>query len=79
MSGRIRTRLEELGVVLPQAAAPVANYSPYIKTGDLVYIAGQICVWNGELKFEGKLGREFNVEDGKRAARICTLKDLLGI
>jgi enamine deaminase RidA (YjgF/YER057c/UK114 family) len=54
----------------------LSNYSPYILAGDLVYIAGQICVWNGELKFEGKLGREFNVKDGMQAARICTLNIL---
>ena len=76
MSGRIRTRLDELGIELPNAAAPIANYSPYILTGNQVCIAGQICVWNGELRFKGKLGREFDVEDGVQAARLCMLNIL---
>ena len=73
MAGAIEGRLKELGVDLPQAAAPAANYVPYTITGNLVVIAGQITIWNGEVQCVGKLGRDFEVEDGQRAARLCAL------
>jgi len=73
MPGRIEARLKELGVELPQAAAPAANYVPFVRTGDLLFVAGQLPIWNGERRFAGKLGREISVEDGQQAARICGL------
>lgn len=76
MAGQIETRLKELGIELPEAAAPIANYVPYVVTGNLVFMAGQICVENGELKFIGKIGREYSIEDGQEAARLCTLNML---
>jgi enamine deaminase RidA (YjgF/YER057c/UK114 family) len=76
MAGRIEARLEELGIALPQAAAPVANYVPAVRSGDLLFIAGQICQWNGERRFLGKLGREIGVEQGQEAARLCALNIL---
>ena len=47
------------------AAAPVANYVPAVQTGNLVFISGQVTVWNGEFKYKGKLGKEFTVEEGQ--------------
>ena len=73
MAGRIEARLRELGIELPQAAAPAANYVPFVRTGDLLFVAGQLPIWNGERRFAGKLGREISVEDGQQAARICGL------
>ncbi|WP_339782217.1 RidA family protein [uncultured Thalassospira sp.] len=73
MSGKIETRLDELGITLPQANAPVANYLPYVRSGNLVNISGQITMENGELKFIGKLGKDYGVEDGQKAARLCAL------
>ncbi|OSQ38796.1 RidA family protein [Thalassospira mesophila] len=73
MSGKIEARLGELGITLPQANAPVANYLPYVRSGNLVNISGQITMENGELKFIGKLGKEYGVEDGQKAARLCAL------
>ncbi|GAB4176440.1 MAG: RidA family protein [Thalassobaculales bacterium] len=73
MTGRIEARLAELGITLPQAAAPAANYVPWVVAGDLVFVAGQITLWNGELKFLGRLGAEFGVEQGQEAARLCGL------
>jgi enamine deaminase RidA (YjgF/YER057c/UK114 family) len=76
MSGRIEARLKELGIELPKPAAPVANYVPFAVSGDLVFIAGQICQWNGELRFVGKLGAAISIADGKAAARLCALNIL---
>ena len=71
MSGRIEARLRELGIELPQASAPAANYVPYVRTGDLLFISGQLPIWNGERRFKGKLGREITIEQGQEAARLC--------
>ncbi|OHC73290.1 MAG: hypothetical protein A3G18_11890 [Rhodospirillales bacterium RIFCSPLOWO2_12_FULL_58_28] len=67
----IKTRLKELGIDLPQAASPVANYAPYVKTGALIFISGQITIENGELKYLGRLGENINVEQGYQAAHLC--------
>jgi len=76
MSAGIEARLRELGIELPLPAAPVANYVPFAIAGHLVFIAGQICVWNGELRFVGKLGAGISIADGRQAARLCGLNIL---
>jgi enamine deaminase RidA (YjgF/YER057c/UK114 family) len=76
MSGTIEARLRELGIELPQPAAAVANYVPYAISGNLVFIAGQISVWNGERRFVGKLGGGIGIPDGQAAARLCALNIL---
>ena len=73
MAGRIEARLKQLGIELPNPAAPAANYVPFAVSGKLAFIAGQITVWNGERRYLGKLGREFDVAQGRDAARICGL------
>jgi len=73
MSGLIDARLRELGVELPKAAAPVAAYVPTVTAGGLLYVSGQIPVWNGERRHIGKLGAAISTEDGKAAARLCGL------
>lgn len=73
MSGRIEARLAELGIMLPQAAAPAANYVPYVVLGSLVFVAGQITLENGELKHLGRLGEDMDAEAGYAAARLCGL------
>ena len=70
MPGRIDARLAELKLELPKAAAPVANYVPVVIAGNLAFLSGQVTAWNGEFKFRGKLGRDFNIEQGQEAARI---------
>ena len=76
MAGRIEARVTELKIELPQPATPVANYVPFVRSGDLLLIAGQICQWNGERRFIGKLGREVTLEQGQQAARLCALNIL---
>ncbi|HEX2582065.1 MAG TPA: RidA family protein [Dongiaceae bacterium] len=73
MARTVETRLNELKIELPKAAAPVANYVPVVVSGTLASVSGQITGWNGEVRYQGKLGREFSIEDGQKAARLCGL------
>lgn len=73
MAGRIDRLLAEKKIELPRAAAPVANYVPVVMAGKLAFVSGQVTVWNGEFRFIGKLGKEFAIEQGQQAARICGL------
>lgn len=76
MSSRIEERLAELGLTLPAAAAPAANYVPWTRSGDTLYIAGQLPFEDGKLGIKGDVGGTVSLEDGKRAARLCALNIL---
>ena len=76
MAGRIEARLKELGIALPTPPAPAANYVPYTIGGNLVFVAGQIPIVEGEVKHRGRLGAEISVEEGRGVARICALNVL---
>ena len=67
----IDARLAELGIDLPTAMAPLANYVPYVVTGNLVVVSGQLPAVDGKVAVVGKLGAEVSVEQGQRAARLC--------
>ena len=69
----IDDRLRSLGIELPMPSAPGANYVPFVRSGNLVFLTGQLSQWNGERRFIGKLGREFEVDQGKQAARLYAL------
>jgi enamine deaminase RidA (YjgF/YER057c/UK114 family) len=73
MSGRIDTRLQELSITLPKAAPPVASYVPYVITGNLVFISGQVTMGPSGLEYVGQVGKEFTMEQGQAAARLCAL------
>lgn len=73
MKEDIETRLKSLGLELPEPSKPGANYVPYLATGNLLFLTGQLCHWNGERHFIGKLGAELNIEEGQEAARMCGL------
>jgi len=75
----VREKLSELGLTLPTAAAPVAAYVPAVKSGNLVFTAGQLPVVDGKLIKEGKVGREVIAEDAKELAQICALNALAAI
>ncbi len=62
-----------MGIELPNAAFPAANYIPFVLSGNQVVISGQIPFWNGELVGLGKLGSNLTVEEGGKIARICGL------
>ena len=70
---RIEQRLRELGIVLPTPPAPVASYVPYVVSGNLVYISGQITLTPEGLKYVGTVGKELTLDDGKAAARLCAI------
>lgn len=73
MPANIEARLAEIGIELPNAAAPAGAYVPYVKSGNLVFVAGQITLWNGEIRYTGRLGDDMAVDEGYAAARLCGL------
>jgi enamine deaminase RidA (YjgF/YER057c/UK114 family) len=75
----IKEKLASFGLTLPTAAAPVAAYVPAVKTGNLVFTAGQLPIVDGKLVKEGKVGGEVTSEDAKKMAEICALNSLAAI
>lgn len=73
MAGTIESRLRELGIALPEAAVPAANYVPYVVAGNLVFVSGQLPIAEGKLAFAGRLGDELGLDEGREAARLCAL------
>jgi enamine deaminase RidA (YjgF/YER057c/UK114 family) len=65
-------RLKEMGIALPQAAAPVANYVPFVISGNMLYISGQLPAKDGQMT-KGRLGKDVSVEQGYEAAKACAL------
>jgi len=70
---RIEEKLQELGITIPEAAAPVANYVGWVRSGNLVITAGQIPLQDGEVRFTGKVGADISIEDAARAAQLCAI------
>ena len=77
--GKVESRINELMITLPEAPKPVAAYIPAKQTGKLVFTAGQLPMVNGELFSKGLLGQDVEIDDAKKAARICTLNALAAI
>jgi enamine deaminase RidA (YjgF/YER057c/UK114 family) len=75
----VKEKLALLGLTLPTAAAPVAAYVPAVKTGNLVFTAGQLPVVDGKLVLTGKVGSDVTPEDAKKMAEICALNALAAI
>jgi enamine deaminase RidA (YjgF/YER057c/UK114 family) len=73
MPGKIDARLKELNIALPAPPAPVASYVPYVVSGKLVFISGQVTLSADGLKYVGKVGADISLEDGKAAARLCAI------
>lgn len=76
MSEAITSRLKDLGYTLPQAAAPAANYVPYVISGNLLYLSGQLPMEDGKVAVTGHLGRNVDVATGQRAAELCAVNIL---
>lgn len=76
MTGKIDARLKDLDISLPIPPAPVASYVPYVISGKLVFISGQVTFADGGLKYVGTVGKELSIEDGKAAARLCAINVL---
>lgn len=76
MTGKIDARLAELGITIPEPPVPVASYQPYVVTGNLVVVAGQVTLEDGKVKYAGRLGDSMSTEDGEAATRLCALNVL---
>ena len=75
MPQKIHNRLKELGVVLPQPAAPVSNYVPFVLSGTTLYVSGQLPAKDGVI-IKGCLGKDVTVEQGQEAAKLCAVNIL---
>ncbi|SNY93917.1 Enamine deaminase RidA, house cleaning of reactive enamine intermediates, YjgF/YER057c/UK114 family [Cohaesibacter sp. ES.047] len=73
MTGTIESKLAELGITLPEAAAPAANYVPFVKSGNQLFISGQIPMTADGIQFKGKLGDSMTAEEGAKAAKLCAI------
>jgi enamine deaminase RidA (YjgF/YER057c/UK114 family) len=74
MAGSIDNKLTSLGVTLPAPASPVANYVPFVRTGNVLIVSGQLCFGpDGKLVATGRLGDGVTIEDGQKAARACAI------
>jgi enamine deaminase RidA (YjgF/YER057c/UK114 family) len=79
MVSEIDSRLAKLGITLPTPGAPQASYVPTVQTGNLVFVSGQVPTTPEGVQFVGKLGREFSIEEGQQAARICAINILANL
>ena len=75
----LKEKIESLGLTLPVAALPIAAYVPAVKTGNLVFVAGQLPLVDGKLVLTGKVGSDVTPEDAKKMAEICALNALAAI
>lgn len=76
MNETIEARLARAGVTLPASAAPAANYVPFVRQGDILFVSGQLSVLAGGEAYRGKLGAGVSLDDGRKAARICAINIL---
>ncbi len=74
--GLIDKRLAELGIVLPTPAKPIANYVPWVRTGNLVYISGQGAMKDGKLEYTGRVGDTLSIDDAIASARLTAINIL---
>jgi enamine deaminase RidA (YjgF/YER057c/UK114 family) len=72
----LETKLKELGITLPEVSLPAANYVPCNISGNILYVSGQLPMQGGKPQFIGKVGREFNIEEGQACAKLCTINIL---
>jgi enamine deaminase RidA (YjgF/YER057c/UK114 family) len=74
MAGMVEKKLQELGITLQEPRAPMANYVPFVRTGNLLHVSGQVCLdGEGKLVAKGRLGDGVAIEDGQKAARACAI------
>jgi enamine deaminase RidA (YjgF/YER057c/UK114 family) len=76
MAGAVEKKLAEIGVILTEPTVPSANYVPFVRSGSLLSVSGQICLDAGKLVAKGQLGGGVSVEDGQKAARACAINIL---
>jgi len=80
MAGTVEKKIESLGITLPMPTSPIANYVPFVRSGNLLIVSGQLCFGNdGKLVAKGQLGAGVSVEDGQKAGRACAVNLLAQI
>ena len=77
--GLIDKRLAELGIVLPTPAKPIANYVPWVRTGNLVYISGQGAMKDGKLEYTGRVGDTLSIDDAIASARLTAINIIVHV
>ena len=75
----VEDKLRQMGLELPAPPAPVAAYLPTVRTGNLVFVSGQVPREKGEIKYRGHVGSNLSVDEGRAAARICALNALAAV
>ena len=73
MESALEQKLARMGLVLPNAAAPAANYVPFVVSGDLIMVSGQLPMLEGAVAYQGRLGEDVDIETGQAAAALCAL------
>ncbi|MEM7442151.1 MAG: RidA family protein [Pseudomonadota bacterium] len=76
MTGTVAARLAEKNIVLPEPVKPLASYVPWVKTGNLLFVSGQVPFKDGGLSHTGRVGEDISVDEGQACARICGLNIL---
>jgi enamine deaminase RidA (YjgF/YER057c/UK114 family) len=80
MAGTVETKIASLGITLPTPTSPIANYVPFVRSGNLLIVSGQLCFGSdGKLVAKGQLGAGVSVEDGQKAGRACAVNLLAQI
>ena len=77
MAGRIELKLAELGITLPRPMPPIANYVPYVVTGNLVVVSGQVPAVDGRIAITGRVSYGVSLDQGREAARLCFINVLV--
>jgi len=74
MGGTVEKKLAALGIAVPAPRSPVANYVPFVRSGNMLFVSGQICFGaDGKMVASGRLGDKVSIEDGQNAARVCAI------
>jgi enamine deaminase RidA (YjgF/YER057c/UK114 family) len=79
MSVDVRAKLAEKGLTLPVVSKPLAAYVPAVRTGNIVFTAGQLPMVDGKIAAEGKVGSDISVEDAKKLTELCALNALAAV
>ena len=72
----IEEKLDTLGIILPTPPKPAGSYIPLVRTGNLVFVSGQIPIEDGKILYSGKVTKDLSIEDAQKAARLCTINAL---
>ena len=73
MISKVESRLQEIGIAIPNAPTPAANYLPFTRTGNLIFVSGQVPFVDGKLEITGTVGKNASVEDAQGQAKVCAI------